>query len=84
MDSAASIGHIPNLSVKASHRGQGIGRQLIQLVLQRFRDAGLTHAKIETLEQNAIGNHLYAECGFQEAARQVHFVRKLTEPAEDK
>ena len=39
--------------------------------------SGLTHAKIETLAQNAIGNHLYPSLGFVEVARQVHFLAKL-------
>jgi ribosomal protein S18 acetylase RimI-like enzyme len=76
-DRAAGIGHIPNLAVAASHRNQGLGRQLIEHALNQFRAAGLTHAKIETLAQNAIGNHLYPSLGFVEVARQVHFVAKL-------
>jgi ribosomal protein S18 acetylase RimI-like enzyme len=76
-DRAASIGHIPNLAVAASHRNQGLGRTLLEHALNHFRAAGLTHAKIETLAQNAIGNHLYPSLGFVEVARQVHFVAKL-------
>ena len=76
-DHAAGIGHIPNLAVAPSHRNQGLGRTLIEHALNHFRAAGLTHAKIETLAQNAIGNHLYASLGFVEVARQVHFVSKL-------
>jgi ribosomal protein S18 acetylase RimI-like enzyme len=73
----AGIGHIPNLAIAASHRNQGLGRQLIEHAFNHFRASGLTHAKIETLAQNAIGNHLYRALGFQEVARQVHFVAKL-------
>jgi ribosomal protein S18 acetylase RimI-like enzyme len=76
-DEAAGIGHIPNLAVAASHRNQGLGRLLLEHALQHFRAAGLSHAKIETLAQNAIGNHLYPALGFVEVARQVHFVAKL-------
>jgi ribosomal protein S18 acetylase RimI-like enzyme len=76
-DRAAGIGHIPNLAVAASHRNQGLGRTLIEHALNHFRAASLTHAKIETLAQNAIGNHLYPSLGFVEVARQVHFVAKL-------
>lgn len=83
MDQEAGIGHIPNISIRPAFRGQGIGRTLIQMVMSRFRAAGLTHAKIETLEQNAIGNHLYTDCGFREVARQVHFVASLHETEED-
>lgn len=77
MDHDAGLGHIPNLTVRSEFRGQGIGRKLIDLAMERFRQAELTHAKIETLEQNAIGNHLYRDCGFREVARQVHFVAEL-------
>jgi ribosomal protein S18 acetylase RimI-like enzyme len=76
-DPAAGIGHIPNLAVAASHRNQGLGRALIEHALNHLRAAGLTHAKIETLAQNAIGNYLYPSLGFVEVARQVHFVAKL-------
>lgn len=77
LDREGGIGHIPNLSLEPDCRGKGFGRQLIEFALQRFRDAGLTHAKIETLEQNAIGNHLYTSLGFREVARQIHFVAEL-------
>jgi ribosomal protein S18 acetylase RimI-like enzyme len=76
-DPAAGIGHIPNLAVAPSHRNQGLGRTLLEHALNHFRTAGLTHAKIETLAQNAIGNHLYPSLGFVEVARQAHFVAKL-------
>lgn len=73
------IGHIPNISLVPESRGQGIGRKLIHAALDRFREHGLTHAKIETMAHNPIGNHLYPDCGFREVARQVHFVADLTD-----
>src|SRR5215471_18184407 len=76
-DREAGIGNIPNLAIDAAFRNQGLGRQLLEHALAHFRAAGLTHAKIETLAQNAIGNHLYPSLGFTEVARQVHFVAKL-------
>jgi ribosomal protein S18 acetylase RimI-like enzyme len=77
MDHDSSIGHIPNISLTPQSRGQGVGRQLIELALKRFREHGLSHAKIETLAQNEIGNHLYRSVGFKEVAQQVHFVADL-------
>ncbi len=63
--------------VAPERRGQGLGRQLITHALDYFRSLGLTHAKIETLDQNAIGQHLYPACGFVEVARQIHYVIAL-------
>lgn len=76
-DPEAGIGHIPNLAVAAGYRNRGLGRMLLETAMNHFRAAGLTHAKIETLVQNAVGNHLYPALGFVEVARQVHFVAKL-------
>jgi ribosomal protein S18 acetylase RimI-like enzyme len=76
-DREAGLGHIPNLAVAATHRNLGLGRTLIEHALAHFRAAGLSHAKIETLAQNAVGNHLYPSLGFVEVARQVHFVAQL-------
>ena len=76
-DTEAGIGHIPNLVVDSPYRGQGWGRKLLEEALAHFRRRGLTHAKIETLAQNAVGNHLYRDLGFVEVARQVHFVARL-------
>ena len=77
LDREASIGHIPNLVLMAECRGQGFGRKLIEYALDHFRRCGLTHAKIETLAQNGVGQHLYQSLGFREVARQIHFVADL-------
>ncbi|MCX7420785.1 MAG: GNAT family N-acetyltransferase [Planctomycetia bacterium] len=76
-DLDGGIGHIPNLAVEADFRGQGIGRQLIEHALDHFRRHGLSHAKIETLSQNSVGQHLYSSLGFREVARQIHLVTEL-------
>ena len=76
-DLDGGIGHIPNIAVEADFRGQGIGRQLIEHALDHFRRHGLSHAKIETLAQNSVGQHLYSSLGFREVARQIHLVTEL-------
>jgi ribosomal protein S18 acetylase RimI-like enzyme len=76
-DRESKIGWIHNLAVDASLRGQGLGRRLIEHALDRFRAAGMTVAKIETLEQNEIGKHLYPALGFREVARQIHYAMPL-------
>lgn len=77
VDRAEGTGHIPNLVVAAEARGRGLGRLLIDHALDTFRAQGLTHAKIETLEQNAVGRHLFPACGFEEVARKIYFYRQL-------
>jgi len=83
-DSVTRIGWIHNLAVSAGVRGQGLGRELIEHALSCFRAAGMTIAKIETLEQNLIGRHLYPSLGFVEIARQIHYAMPLSEkPSSD-
>ena len=77
-DTEAGIGYIPNLAFVPEWRGKGLGRRLIVEALDRFRAAGLSHAKIETLAQNEVGHHLYTSIGFREVARQVHFFADLS------
>jgi ribosomal protein S18 acetylase RimI-like enzyme len=76
-DDEAGIGFIPNISIAAEHRGKGIGRALLEHVLEDFRRHGLTHGRIETLAQNEVGYGLYTSLGFREVARQVHFAMDL-------
>jgi ribosomal protein S18 acetylase RimI-like enzyme len=73
------IGWIHNLAVADEARGKGLGRRLIQHALAYFRSAGMTIAKIETLEQNPVGRHLYPSLGFVEVARQIHYAIALSD-----
>lgn len=82
IDREAGIGHIPNLALDAHARGQGLGRKLIEHAMEHFRRQGLPYAKIETLDQNPVGYHLYTSMGFEEVARQVHFLKPLSEAGE--
>jgi ribosomal protein S18 acetylase RimI-like enzyme len=77
VDAEAGVGHVPNLVVAAGDRRRGLGRQLVEYALDYFRALGLTHARIETLEQNARGQRLFTSLGFEEMARQIHFARQL-------
>lgn len=80
MDAAASVGYIPNLAIVASARGQGIGRRLLEHAIEHFRRHGMALARIETLEQNPVGRHLYPSMGFVEVARQIHYAMRLDGP----
>ncbi len=71
------IGWIPNLAVDPAHQGKGLGRLLLEYAIRFLRESGMAVAKIETLEQNPIGQSLYPSLGFQEVARQIHFAMRL-------
>jgi ribosomal protein S18 acetylase RimI-like enzyme len=71
------IGWIPNLAVDPKHQGKGLGRLLLERAILFLRESGMSVAKIETLEQNPIGQSLYPSLGFQEVARQIHFAMRL-------
>ncbi|MFT5526067.1 MAG: ribosomal protein S18 acetylase RimI-like enzyme [Pirellulaceae bacterium] len=77
IDRQHDSGYIPNLGVASGFRGQGLGRQLIERGLAFFRQHDLTFARIETLDQNDVGQHLYPSTGFREVARQIHYAMRL-------
>jgi ribosomal protein S18 acetylase RimI-like enzyme len=78
----SGIGWVPNLAVDPAHQGRGLGRALLEYALDFFRRSGMQVAKIETLEQNPVGQKLYPELGFTEVARQIHYAMRLDRPAE--
>ena len=77
LDAEAAIGVIPNLAVESDFAGFGIGSKLIDSAVKVMTQAGMEVARIETLEQNQIGQHLYPKQGFTEFARQIYFAKDL-------
>ncbi|MDX2036921.1 MAG: GNAT family N-acetyltransferase [Isosphaeraceae bacterium] len=76
-DREGAIGTIPNLVVAPALRNLGWGRRLLLHALDRFKAEGMKIAKIETLEHNPIGRHLYPSVGFEEVARQIHYAIRI-------
>lgn len=77
LDREAGKGRIPNLAVDQAARGRGLGRRLMEHALDYFRREGMAFVMIETMANNAAGQHLYPSCGFVEAGRQIHYALKL-------
>ena len=61
-----------------AYQGRGVGRALIDHLLGYFRECGMEVAKIETLEQNAVGSAFYPSFGFEVVARQIHYAMRLS------
>jgi ribosomal protein S18 acetylase RimI-like enzyme len=77
LDPDSRIGWIPNLAVLPAWQRRGVGRRLMEAALAYLREQGMECAKIETLEQNAVGSRFYPSLGFREVARQIHYLMRL-------
>jgi ribosomal protein S18 acetylase RimI-like enzyme len=77
VDAVASRGVINNIAISHKAQGKGLGRRMLNVALDHFRSLKLSHAKIETLTVNEVGQRLYPSLGFEEVARQIHYVMKL-------
>lgn len=60
----AGEAHILNLCVSNELRGRGIGRQMLLLLLERARQAGMTEAFLEVRLTNLLAIGLYQSVGF--------------------
>lgn len=61
-----AIGHIANLAVDPKYRGRGIGKTLLQHLLNRFVSKGITRVYLEVSKSNEIAKRLYKAYGFKE------------------
>ncbi len=77
VDQATKVGRIPNLGVLPAYRSSGIGRKLMDKAFAYLRSEGMEYVRIETLDQNAVGQRFYPSCGFIEVARQIHYIKRL-------
>lgn len=77
VDRESRIGWIPNMAVVPGYQGKGIGKALLERADDYLRREGMLVARIETLEQNSVGQHLYPKMGYVEVARQVHYAKPL-------
>jgi ribosomal protein S18 acetylase RimI-like enzyme len=73
----SKIGWIPNMAVDAEHQAKGLGQAMLEHAIGFFRERGMQIAKIETLEQNPVGQKLYPRLGFEPVARQIHYAMRL-------
>ncbi len=66
---AAGESHVLNLAVDPSLRGQGLGRQLLEHLLQRALAGGAEMVLLEVRPSNIGARALYEKMGFNEIGR---------------
>jgi len=59
------IGHVKDLAVAESHRGEGIGRRLLGRAVSVVISEGATSVKLEVRESNDPARRLYRQFGFR-------------------
>ena len=77
---AADEGEILNLAVASAGRRNGLGRALVEEVLEALAERGVRQVYLEVRESNAPARALYAAHGFREVGRREQYYRR---PAED-
>lgn len=63
---AAGEAHVLNLSIAPTHQGQGLGRLLMQHLLQTARGHGADTVFLEVRPSNRAAVHLYESMGFNQ------------------
>jgi len=72
--------HINNVAVRDNFRRRGIGRALLNLILEEGKRSGVRCAFLELRAGNAAALALYKECGFRVTARRSRY---YSDPVED-
>ena len=74
-------GEIPNVCVKESARQRGIGRQMMEALLEAAKSCGLSVLFLEVRESNQAARRLYESLGFIQNGMRKNFYELPTEDA---
>ena len=78
---AADEGEILNLGVATPQRRGGVGRALVERLLEELRDRGVRVVYLEVRESNAAARRLYESLGFAAVGRRARYYRRPVEDA---
>jgi ribosomal-protein-alanine N-acetyltransferase len=73
----AGEAHILNLCIGESMRGRGVGRQMLMLLIERSRDAGMQDVFLEVRPSNPHAIALYRSVGFVEVGRRPGYYQAV-------
>ncbi len=68
---AAGEGYLANIVVSPGYRGKGLGKGLLERILERAVDCGVGRVLLEVRESNHVAIGLYYSMGFQEVGRRL-------------
>lgn len=72
---------IPNVCVKASARKQGVGKQMMQVLIEEAGKLGIAMLFLEVRESNTAARRLYESLGFEENGIRKNFYEQPVEHA---
>lgn len=74
------IGFIHDVWVEEDYRNEGIGRQLVTMAVERFRDIGVQQVRCDTAWANQIARDLFTACGFRPSIVEMLIEIQAAEP----
>jgi len=77
----ADQGEIANIAVSPDHRGQGVGRALLEAAIGEATARGIAAMYLEVRDSNQRARELYASRGFEEVGRRRRYYRRPVEDA---
>jgi len=72
-------GVLHDIIVAPEHRGRGVGRLLLDAMLEFFRSRGVPRVVLSTAERNEAAQRLFASAGFRRTM--IEMTRELDDPA---
>ena len=73
--------HVTNVAVSSQRRREGIGRMLMQKLMELARDKDMESMTLEVRVSNAAARHLYEQLGFVEAGIRKNYYSETKEDA---
>jgi len=73
--------HVTNVAVSGQHRRKGIGRFLMEKLMELARDSGMDSMTLEVRVTNAAARHLYQQMGFVESGIRKNYYSETKEDA---
>ena len=74
-------GHITNVAVEPGHRGKGIGKELIVMMIEMLKGKRILRLTLEVRESNHVAIALYHSLGFEIYGRRKNYYQKENEDA---